>query len=98
MMGLLCILTDPTWDPNDLAADGGVTAFDVVRKELTAELLSITADCPSDLHGMNERYINDLKRTAQAPHPCPFDEELYPDNIRICKCCENCTNQCARDI
>jgi hypothetical protein len=56
------------------------------------------SECTSGAHDINEIHINDLGREAQVPHACPFKEEIRGDETTLCECCENCTNQCARDI
>lgn len=34
---------------------------------------------------------------SQAPHSCPYDQELN-DGETICTCCEECEQQCVDDI
>jgi hypothetical protein len=36
--GILEVIADPEWKPDDLVADGGITALDVVRKDAQAAL------------------------------------------------------------
>ena len=38
------------------------------------------------------------RNEKQEIHPCPFDCEINPDNIRMCDCCEECTQMCRDDI
>ena len=38
------------------------------------------------------------KGIAQAPHTCPFAEEIHNDSQTLCNCCEFCMQSCADDI
>lgn len=35
---------------------------------------------------------------ANAPHPCPFLEDVGDDSETLCNCCDDCMHQCATDI
>jgi len=39
------------------------------------------------------------KNPATEPHGCPFAEEINDNNDpEYCRCCADCTQQCAEDI
>jgi len=33
-----------------------------------------------------------------APHPCPYSQEIKGDDDTLCRCCDWCERECARDI
>lgn len=35
---------------------------------------------------------------AQMPHVCPFKQEINNDSKTLCRCCPECTRECAYDI
>lgn len=43
---------------------------------------------------LNEGCENDVNE----PHPCPFREEIWDDDEFACRCCDDCTHECAMDI
>lgn len=50
---------------------------------------------------MIDAFTGDLERCqneALEPHPCPFREEIYEDSKTLCRCCEECMNECCDDI
>ncbi len=39
--------------------------------------------------------------TTEAPHPCPYKDELgrTPEQrAALCRCCDECTKQCAYEL
>lgn len=40
----------------------------------------------------------DCENEAAELHPCPFREEIYDDDEFTCRCCDDCTHECAMDI
>lgn len=38
------------------------------------------------------------KGIADDDHTCPFNDEIHPEVIDLCNCCEVCARGCARDI
>jgi len=44
------------------------------------------------------RFCLPSSEKAKALHTCPFSEEIYYDNISLCDCTEEETNNCAMDI
>ncbi len=38
------------------------------------------------------------QNAGQAPHTCPYSEDINDDHETLCTCCDYCTDQCAWDI
>lgn len=38
------------------------------------------------------------KNLAEAPHPCPYSEEIHDDSTTLCTCCKDCQRECAYDV
>lgn len=35
---------------------------------------------------------------AQAPHTCPYAEDIHDDTTTTCDCCPSCVQECVWDI
>lgn len=35
---------------------------------------------------------------ALAKHPCPYATDVHNDHETMCRCCDDCTAYCAKDI
>jgi len=38
------------------------------------------------------------ERPVEAPHTCPYNEEINGDFTSLCDCCEACTHECCMEI
>jgi hypothetical protein len=38
------------------------------------------------------------KHPAEEPHTCPYADEINDDSETLCRCCAECTQECAWDI
>ena len=38
------------------------------------------------------------KAPAETAHLCPYAEDINDDHETLCRCCSNCTGDCADDI
>jgi hypothetical protein len=45
-----------------------------------------------------EIYKCKCENSSDAPHTCPFEEEINGDSETLCNCCPECEHQCAMDI
>lgn len=37
-------------------------------------------------------------KKGQAPHSCPWQQDVHDDDDYRCNCCDDCINECAMDI
>ena len=40
----------------------------------------------------------DCDKPAEAPHPCPYQEEINGDEDYRCTCCDDCRYECVVSI
>jgi hypothetical protein len=73
---------------------------DLSKGILGTELPLDESKCPNSFGGsvfgtmFGRNCIND----AIEPHTCPFAEEINDDGETLCRCCDDCTHECAMDI
>lgn len=69
---------------------------EAVNKDHSRKARKLQLQCKGVGHWSNSD--SGRSRAAQAPHVCPYREEIHEDSTTLCNCCESCTYECAMDI